>query len=120
MVDGKKVRINEYKNIMKTKCSGQSECSSPAPTSNNNGVHSGSSDPPTPSRSSSADANSFLNALQQQPSSSFAAQWLSNAANQPAGSTPMTLGLSNIALLAGLANHHHQQFQRNAQILHSE
>ncbi|KAI6176860.1 HMG box domain-containing protein [Aphelenchoides bicaudatus] len=114
LVDGKKVRINDYKNLMKAK--GHSECPSPAPTSSNNGAQSGSSNPPTPSRSSSADANSFLSALQQQPNSSFAAQWLSNTANQQPGTTQMPLGLS---LLAGLANHHHQQFHRSA-LIHSE
>jgi hypothetical protein len=28
--------------------------------------------------------------------------------------------LSNSSLLVDLANHHHQQFQRNSQLLHSE
>ncbi|KAI6240181.1 HMG box domain-containing protein [Aphelenchoides fujianensis] len=131
MVDGKKVRITEYKNIMKTKTgSGSNGRGSPAPTgaSSNNGA----SERSTPFH---PDAHSLLSSL---PASSFAAAvamnpWLngnfgdqSAAANpaQPPSSQSLGAGLSNmanVAFLAGLANHHHSQFQRNhAQVLHSE
>ncbi|KAI6201584.1 HMG box domain-containing protein [Aphelenchoides besseyi] len=130
MVDGKKVRITEYKTIMKTKTgSGSNGRGSPVPSSMSN---NGNSERNTPFHSG-ADAHALLNSL---PTSSFAAAvamnpWLSagfehnttTSTSQPPTSQSLSSGLSNMAnaaLLVGLANHHHQQFQLNHTQLHSE
>ncbi|CAD5215924.1 unnamed protein product [Bursaphelenchus okinawaensis] len=130
MVDGKKVRITDYKNLLKTKPNSSNGAASPSPS-----VSSSRSNPSLSIPTSSDLLTPFPNSSAFLGVNGWFPGALSSEANQPGLPTPTVTssgdsqpsrlplefnGISNAALLVGLANHHHQQFQRNhAQMLHS-
>lgn len=129
MVDGKKVRITEYKNLLKNKSPGSANNGSTSPAPSLSSVKS-SINPNAdllsafPGSSSFFGANSWLTRQVGEQNPAFgaltAAKSAQNGDNQQR--LPLELnGIANAALLASLANHHHQQFQRNHshQMLHS-
>jgi hypothetical protein len=115
MVDGKKVRITEYKNIMKTRTQG------PGGEGNSPNEDFELTEVATVRKpSSSVDDNC---SLAQSPWSveplevSIGPSPPASSAN--ASSTVDLTHISNAALLVDLANHHYNQFQRNTQLLRS-
>uniref|UniRef100_A0A914BUY9 HMG box domain-containing protein n=1 Tax=Acrobeloides nanus TaxID=290746 RepID=A0A914BUY9_9BILA len=116
MVDGKKVRITEYKNLIKSKQMPQNGgtpniTSSSNPTSVITSGNSGGSNVTTPTSATTPTFVPWKNFdITQNPSTA------TNGLTQSAVENHIN-SLTHAALLADLANHHHQQFQRNSQLL---
>ena len=128
MVDGKKVRITEYKNLIKSKQVGGHSNGTPGLSSSNpTSVITNASAGSNVTTPTSATTPSFIPWKTFDPTQNGSATngkflFFSHVQSrlglsQSAEVTQFNASLAQAALLADLANHHHNQFHRNTQLL---